>query len=134
MASQLDERAAARRIRGPQGSPIRLERAEQTNGPDGLHSIVKGDETTIEADLITLRYGTDMPPIQGRGSGSPKQLVTKGDKKRTDNEKAEYAHTGGRWGIKRPFYAVGDGDAEAVTEVCRESLDEYIKNANAQNH
>jgi hypothetical protein len=92
---------------------------------------LRGNKTTIEANLITMRYGTDSKPSTG---GSPTQLVTKQDERRTDTQKAEYMHTGGRWHVKLPFYQVGDGDAEAVTELCQENLDEYIRNANAENH
>lgn len=84
---------------------------------------LRGSKTTIEADVVTMRYGTDTAPSRG---GSPTGLVSKGDAKRTDVQKAEYMHTGGFWNTKRPFYEVGEGDAEAVTELCQENLNEYI--------
>jgi hypothetical protein len=89
-----------------------------------LSTLALKGKTTVEKDVVTLRYGWNVAPTTG---GSPTALVSKQDTKRTDVQKAEYAHTGGAHGIKRPFYAIGDGDAHAVVELCQKSLDDYIK-------
>jgi hypothetical protein len=110
---------------GYKGAKLRKYGWDETNRRTGqmLSILALKGRTTIEKDLITLRYGRDEAPSRG---GSPSGVVTDGDKKRTDVQKAEYAHTGGRWGIKRPFYALGPGDKEAVVEFVQEKLDQYI--------
>ena len=83
-----------------------------------------GDKTRIEKHLVTLRYGTDQPPSR---SASPNGFISDADRKVTDTQKAEWAHTGGKHGHVRGFYGAGDGDAEALCEVAQENLNDYIR-------
>lgn len=93
---------------------------------------LKGDKTTIEKDLVTLRYGTEQATTETYSPADNRSEKCKtADGKVTDLQKAEYAHTGGKHGKKRPFYGVGEGDAEAITELCQKNLDQFIAAKNA---
>jgi len=81
----------------------------------------------VEKELVTLHYGTNQPPTRG---GSPTGLVSKQDEKRIDEQKAEYAQTGGKHGEKPPFYATAEGDPEAIVEVCQENVNDWIRSQN----
>jgi hypothetical protein len=84
--------------------------------------------TIVEAYLITMRYGVGEPPDR-TGTGVP---LAKADTKRTDIEKAYYAHTGqSKKKIKRPFYEVDEADGIAVVELCQKNLNAYIEATNA---
>jgi hypothetical protein len=87
--------------------------------------------TKIYEEQIVMVYGTnEVPDRAAFGSPTAKQLEQ--DQKRTDTEKAYFAHTGqSKKKIKRKFYEVDEADAAAVVEVCRENLCEYITNTNA---
>jgi hypothetical protein len=78
--------------------------------------------TTIEPELVTLRYGNDTPPSVGK---SPTGHISASDKRVTDVEKAMHAHDQGRG-----FYGVGAGDKAAVIAVAQENLDDYIRERN----
>lgn len=83
-----------------------------------------GNRTTIEEREIVIRYGNDVAPDVSK---SPNGYISERDKLRTDTEKATYAHTGGRHGVKRPFFGIGAGDKEAVIETGRENLHQHIR-------
>ncbi len=83
-----------------------------------------GAASTITKDEVLVAYGTNQPPDR---SYAPTGYMSKADKKPTDLQKAEWAHSGGKHGVKRPFYGLGEGDAEAITDVCRDALHEYIR-------
>jgi len=86
--------------------------------------------TTIEPQLVTMKYGLDQPPTQ-TNTGVP---LAKADEKRTDVQKAYYAHTGqSRKKVLRPFYEVDESDAQAVVELCQDNLNKYIIETNAKN-
>jgi len=87
-------------------------------------------QTEIEQKKVTLRYGWG---AQTHQSFAPTGYLSKQDEKRTDREKAEYAHTGGKHGIVRRFYAIGQGDAEAALEVGQGNLNDYIRETNSAN-
>jgi hypothetical protein len=84
---------------------------------------LSGDQTTIEPELITMRYGTGRPP-----SGGATSVILEADRQQTDVEKATFAHAGqSRRRIRRPFY---EQDAEISEKVIRETaegLDRYIQ-------
>jgi hypothetical protein len=88
---------------------------------------LKGTETAIEPDRITMKYGTGQVPTrtatnQGKVKANPK----------TDREKAHYAHTGqSSKGVIRKFYEADDKIAGDVREECRENLNGYIRDVNA---
>lgn len=79
-------------------------------------------KTTIEPEVVTLRYGTDQPPGQ---SYAPTGHLGDDDAKVTDTQKATWAHQQGR-----AFYGLGQGDPEAVHAVCQEAVGEMIREAN----
>ncbi len=83
-----------------------------------------GAASTITKDEVIVGYGTNQAPDR---SYAPTGYISDADKKVTDLQKAEWAHSGGKHGIKRQFFGIGAGDAEAVTEVCQKALDEYIR-------
>jgi hypothetical protein len=87
--------------------------------------------TRIEPKQITMIYGTNTPPVGGTfGTVRPELLVR--DQKRTDTQKAYYAHTGqSKHKIKRPFYDVDQKIGTAVAELATNRLIEYV---NATNH
>jgi hypothetical protein len=83
--------------------------------------------TTVEAYLITMRYGTG-EVADRTTTGVP---LAKADTKRTDIEKAYFAHTGQSvHKIKRPFYEVDESDGTAVVEFLQQKLDAYIEATN----
>jgi len=144
-AERIDERCS--RAVGPDGKPWDVnadkygkwkDRVYGWNHPNVktgnmlTYTSLQGDKTTIEKDLVTLRYGIDKAttetysPVDNRT-----EKCKEADGKVTDIQKAEYAHTGGRWGKKRPFYAIGEGDAEEITALCQKNLDQYISEKNA---
>jgi hypothetical protein len=77
----------------------------------------------ISHDQVVLEYGTGDYPEPG-SKGRP---VKASDLKKTDREKAYYAHTGqGPNGVTRPFYALDDDICGEITERCQERLDQYV--------
>ncbi len=87
---------------------------------------LEGAQTTIEPDLITMRYGTG--EVTDR-SDSPNRYLGKEDTRKTDLEKANFAHTGqGPHGTLRPFYEFDDEIAREVIEVVvQKALEEYLE-------
>jgi hypothetical protein len=84
--------------------------------------------TRIEPDQVTLVYGTGQPPS---GSAAPSGYSSKADRETPDVLKASLAHSGqGRKGIRRPFYEATREDAENVSAVAQENLNEYIRETN----
>jgi hypothetical protein len=83
------------------------------------------ERTTVEPRLITMVYGTDAPPL---GSSAPTGLITDKDRSVKDTQKAEWTHSGGQHGHKRPFYGLDAyrDDAEAITQLAQKDLDQYI--------
>jgi hypothetical protein len=81
--------------------------------------------TTIEPEVVTLRYGTGQPPSSSR---APTGYMSKSDRATTDEAKAMHAHSAGRG-----FYGLGAGDGENVTKVAQENVNELIVATNAAN-
>ena len=83
--------------------------------------------TRIEPRQITLIYGIEAAPTRSASPNGHLNLETDG--KVTDVQKATWAHGGEKGKPARPFYGVGDGDAEALCAVAREALHEYIRSS-----
>ena len=89
---------------------------------------LRGNFTTIEPELITMRYGTG--EITSR-SDSPNGYLDKQDQKKTDIQKAVYAHTGqSKHRIKRPFYELDDAISDQVLKMAGDLLAEHIREHN----
>jgi hypothetical protein len=85
-------------------------------------------KTTIEPQLVTLRYGTG--EIATRTS-APTGYFPEADQKKTDIEKAFFAHHGqSMHKVRRPFYEINDSDAVAVDELCQYNLNNMIRETN----
>jgi hypothetical protein len=85
--------------------------------------------TTIEPDQVTLRYGTGQAPS---GSAAPSGHLSDQDRETPDTLKASLAHSGqSKKRVQRPFYAAAQEDAENVSAVCQENLNDYIRETNA---
>jgi hypothetical protein len=80
----------------------------------------------ITADEVKIGYGLGLPP---RAGYSPTGHCSDEDRAVTDREKAEWAHMETRHRRARPFFGVGEGDAEAVQKVAFENLSTYLDSA-----
>jgi hypothetical protein len=89
-----------------------------------LSALSLGAASRITAREVIVAYGTGLPPKRSVSPNNHFDPETDGVV--TDLEKAEWAHDGGAHGVKRPFYALGDGDAAALVELCQHNLNEYI--------
>lgn len=84
-------------------------------------------KTTIAPREIMMIYGTGDAPTDSK---SPNGFFDeKTDGQVTDLQKAEWAHEDSGDKPGRPFYGVGEGDAEALIEVGQENLDGYIRSS-----
>jgi hypothetical protein len=78
---------------------------------------VKGEYTIADRE-ITIVYGINKPPANGFDE----------DKKRTDREKAHFAHTGqSEKKILRPFFELDEEHCDATLKRCEESLDTHLR-------
>ena len=97
--------------------------AKQTNQMLSLESLAANID--VQADLVTLQYGTGQPPSQ---SNAPTGYLSNSDKKVTDIEKAVYNY---QRGVQ--FFGANEQDLENVAKVCQENINEFIKETNQAN-
>jgi hypothetical protein len=89
-----------------------------------LSKMSLGGNIQINPHDIVIAYGTNTPPTRG---GSPNSFFDpETDGKVTDTQKAEWAHEDTGEKPARPFYGLGDGDDQAIVELCQENLNDYI--------
>lgn len=101
--------------------------ADEPNYKTGqmLSKLSMGAASTITAKEIRIAYGTGQPPTK---SYSPKGFFdVDTDGQVTDIEKAEWAHMDAPHRPARPFFGVGQGDAEALVECAQDNLNDYIR-------
>ena len=82
-------------------------------------------QTTIGPKEVLLRYGTGDPPDR---SYTPNGYLSDADKKVTDIQKAEWAHTA----HMRPFYAISDVASQAVVAECEDFVIAHVVATNAE--
>jgi hypothetical protein len=86
--------------------------------------------TTIEPELVLLTYGTDTATAGAVFGGEHTEKDLARDRKRTDTEKAYFAHTGQSiHKIKRPFYEMDEIISADVQKIVEESLADYLSEA-----
>ena len=77
---------------------------------------------SVQPDTVTLTYGTGERPSVSK---APSGFLSKSDRRVDDKTKALMAHATGRG-----FFRPGEGDQEAVVEVCQEALSKHISDFN----
>jgi hypothetical protein len=93
-------------------------------------------QTTIEPELVTMRYGIGAVPTRtSTGAELPRHTRGKHAGEQiddlTDIEKAYFAHTGqGPNGVKRPFYELDEVISADVQRVIAENLERHIADQN----